>query len=467
MHIAITNEKERRKKRKQGLSKNVYDDKCLELISLNNVLEEIKEEKVCLKTAPTIYYSHEIINHLQEKLSEYPDKRFLKRHFVKVLFFISSVYYFNIIDFKKNKDKEFVEIPYRFFRSVIGQRHYPKVLDIVLSTGVIKTDGHFIYNGPKGKGCELRKKTEEWTPGKAYGYRLNKKFKKVGFKALKTNLKIGKGLLKFKTEDQEYLIKCLNRASLPVDMAQEVVEYSDKSEKAKDIQFKLIEQFENKEFFQSISEKTSRVYNTLSSLQREVRYLVRLDNEPSIEIDISGSQPLLLNEFYTKETEESYRFKELTESGEFYKKLAKETGLDYMETRKLKDELYRVLFGPCKWNYEQKILSWFLFKFPELWHEIIKHKQKHHSEVPIILQQKESDVVICGVVRQFRELNIPILTVHDSFIVRRRDKELLEKTIKEQFYKLYKLIPKTKEVAESIRADYYWDDILDKEYSLS
>lgn len=411
----------------------------------------------CLGSAPlpTIYYSNEILSYLEAKLSDYYDKVFVKKHLVKILFFVSTVYFFRVIS-RKGKD-EFVTIPYKYLAAVIGQRHYPKVLEIVLNTGVLETDGWFNYHGPKGKGCEQRKKTEKWQPGKAYGYKLNKRFWNAKFKAMPTHLKVEKGLKIFRNDDQKHLINSINRADLPSDMAKEVVAYSDKSERAKEIQFLLIDRFENKQIFQSVSSKTNRVFNNISSFQRDVRCLIRIDKQPTTEIDISGSQPLLLTTFYKFNCPEKERFKELVEGGKFYETLQVQAGLTNYEKKEFKDETYRVLFGPMIYKYEVKIKEWFQENYPVLWMEIEKLKVKHHSEVPVLLQKMEAQVVIEGVVREFRIQNKPIITVHDSFLVKRNDVKLLKQVIIEQFQKMFNLTPRLKEEPKFKEADYYWD----------
>ena len=456
MHLAIKNLERKRACKKVRPNKE-YIGKRINLIKENRVIlrkELLNYEKnsaIKLITSNiksnTIYYNPEIVEYLDVKLCNYYDKKFLRKHLVKIIFFISCLHFFRVIK-KKNWD-DYIQISYKFMRKVIGQRHLPKVLEIVLKSGVIECDNYYKYNGPLWGEPE-----REYEPGKCYGYRLNKRFWGCKFKSMPTHLKIGRGIQCFSTENQKYLIDCLNRASLPKDIAYEMVTKSNKKERAKESQCLFIDQFNEKNFYQTISKKTGRVFNSLSGFMRDVRQLILFDGKSTVEIDIAASQPLLLNTLYKtydeKERIESCRFKDLTENGDFYEVVRKGGGLENIEKKQLKEELYRILFGPMRYNIEWKIRDWFVWEFPCLWARIQKLKEKHHSEVPIYLQKKESEIVIGAILTQFRLLNKPMLTVHDSFIVLEEDVEFTQKTIIEEFKKMYNLAPKLKIVQKII-----------------
>jgi hypothetical protein len=63
-----------------------------------------------------------------------------------------------------------------------------------------------------------------------------------------------------------------------------------------------------------------------------------------------------------------------------------------------------------------------------------------NSDVGIELQNKDSRIA-AEVIKHFTKINIPVLVVHDSFIIQKEYKEELEEVMKKQYYKFIKFKP--------------------------
>lgn len=154
-----------------------------------------------------------------------------------------------------------------------------------------------------------------------------------------------------------------------------------------------------------------------------------IDNEETTEIDIKNSQPLfltkLIQETGTKwvKQEEFELFKQLTTDGNYYQYImsAKNIG----EKKDVKELTYKVLFG--RNSSSSKSDKIFQSLFPTI-HNFIKLYKKEHGDYRILaydLQKAESDLIFNKIIKQINILypDIKIITVHDSLIVSKSNKD--------------------------------------------
>jgi hypothetical protein len=171
-----------------------------------------------------------------------------------------------------------------------------------------------------------------------------------------------------------------------------------------------------------------------------------IDGEETCEMDIKNSQPLFLTKLIqdsnTKWVDESEfeLFKSLTINGNFYQYI-----MDNIKTKDrgmVKELTYKVLFG--RNGVTSKADKIFISLFPTI-HHFIKLYKKEHNDYKILaydLQKAESSLVFNKIIRQVMNLypDIKIVTVHDSIIVPRKNKEEVSAVFHTKLYEEFGLI---------------------------
>ena len=171
-----------------------------------------------------------------------------------------------------------------------------------------------------------------------------------------------------------------------------------------------------------------------------------IDDEETCEMDIKNSQPLFLTKLIqnsnTKWVDESEfeLFKSLTINGNFYQYI-----MDNIKTKDrgmVKELTYKVLFG--RNGSTSKADKIFISLFPTI-HHFIKLYKKEHNDYKILaydLQKAESSLVFNKIIRQIMNLypDIKIVTVHDSIIVPRKNKEEVSAVFHTKLYEEFGII---------------------------
>jgi hypothetical protein len=171
-----------------------------------------------------------------------------------------------------------------------------------------------------------------------------------------------------------------------------------------------------------------------------------IDDEETCEMDIKNSQPLFLTKLIqdsnTKWVDESEfeLFKSLTINGNFYQYI-----MDNIKTKDrgmVKELTYKVLFG--RNGVTSKADKIFISLFPTI-HHFIKLYKKEHNDYKILaydLQKAESSLVFNKIIRQVMNLypDIKIVTVHDSIIVPRKNKEEVSAVFHTKLYEEFGII---------------------------
>lgn len=200
----------------------------------------------------------------------------------------------------------------------------------------------------------------------------------------------------------------------------------------------------NKQIFYHF-DKYGRMHTNFTNLKSIFRkQCLYLDGEKSQEIDIKNSQPLFLNKLIG-EYKESFDFsqpeielyRQLTTNGELYRFLSDKFKIH--EIKKLKDMVYKVLFGR---NYPNKFENIFGEIFPSIYRFIKFYKKKMggHKILAHKLQNLESNFIFNKVIKEIMDNDdsISLLTVHDSIICKTQDypivKNIFDKNLQQEFF---------------------------------
>jgi hypothetical protein len=155
---------------------------------------------------------------------------------------------------------------------------------------------------------------------------------------------------------------------------------------------------------------------------------LRIDGQPTVELDIKNSQPLFLNKLIQKSNdcvdEETMLYAQLTNSGQFYQYL--QENLKIKDKSKVKDVVYKIFFGK---NYSNQMDKKFKTIFPKIYELIKSHKKinKDYKSISHELQRLESDFIFNKVINFIYEYhpNIKLLTCHDSIICKKEDYDIV------------------------------------------
>ena len=198
---------------------------------------------------------------------------------------------------------------------------------------------------------------------------------------------------------------------------------------------------------------TRRVFNSISSLKRELRGAVRLAREPMGCVDLVNSQPALLavemllqNPTNGVKGAETYRdkgadcpcpplpsalaslFPSLVLSGRLYEFLAQRTGLsrDVVKLALLRDVLAK------RGRYPSRIEDVFRQEFPEVYAFVRRVNRYDHAELIRRLQRRESWLVIENVAPRLVG-RVPVVTLHDAIYSQADKLEVVEAAFHEVF----------------------------------
>ena len=157
-----------------------------------------------------------------------------------------------------------------------------------------------------------------------------------------------------------------------------------------------------------------------------------IDGEETWEIDIKNSQPLFLSKLIKEtnsrwvDSDELGLFSILVQNGNYYQYLV--DTLKLKNKSDAKDITYKVLFGKNHNNSKSDKL--FKSIFPTI-HYFIKLYKGDYGDYKVLaytLQRMESDLIFNNIIKTIMDINpdIKIITVHDSIIIQRRHKDLVE-----------------------------------------
>lgn len=190
--------------------------------------------------------------------------------------------------------------------------------------------------------------------------------------------------------------------------------------------FETFIQFREKQLnmFFTVDKFCGRVHTPVTSLQRELRPLLRLYGEAVASLDVAQMQPTLLAQILIANVGENEFSNAINNGTDIYTLLQDKAQLVTRdEAKKL---LFKILFG-----YPSKALSelfgdaeWinWINKYKSVPEKRNPHQSKPHTNLAWLLQK--SEVKIMSLVWQsLAENAIPFLSVHDEVICRKSDEQ--------------------------------------------
>ena len=226
-----------------------------------------------------------------------------------------------------------------------------------------------------------------------------------------------------------------------------------------------------------VDNTSGRLHTNLTQLKTKLRKFVRYDGKVLYSIDLTNSQPFLLQSLLEAELfiknkmeekinsvspsedislikkliirnsnkEDVQLFRKIVSSGEFYEKFSeilKSAGELENEPNKdmrsfVKDITFSSIFSKNTSARYNKAIVLFKKTFPTVYKIISKIKKERHATLAIILQRLESELFLqkcCKIIYEERP-DIPIFTLHDSIITTKENieyvKSIIEKVLLE------------------------------------
>ena len=173
-----------------------------------------------------------------------------------------------------------------------------------------------------------------------------------------------------------------------------------------------------------------RLDTNFTNLSSEL-YEIILRHNDMVECDLMNSQPAFLAHILNTQDiceSELALYNDLTFGHGLYEYFRK-WGLDRQRAKKM---IFTVFFGKNK--HQNKYTQIFKEAFPNISNYIGSYKWENGDNAfAILLQTIESRVFIDGIYYKLNELGIPVFTKHDSIAYFHRDKDVVERVIRERF----------------------------------
>ena len=186
----------------------------------------------------------------------------------------------------------------------------------------------------------------------------------------------------------------------------------------------------NKNFYASRNSTNNRLDHNLTALKKELFNVIRFEGEELIEIDITNSQFAVCG-WINPNLDENF-LKEASE-GTFYENLAKSFNITRIEAKEL--IIKKFAFGMHGNMIKMKEFP----KLNRLYPKFIKwvgdfKKENGYKSFAIMLQKKESKIIIDGLLKILIEKGYNVFPVHDSIRVKKSE-VLIVKSIAEEYFK--------------------------------
>ena len=178
------------------------------------------------------------------------------------------------------------------------------------------------------------------------------------------------------------------------------------------------------ELFFSVDDFCGRVHSPCTSLQRDLRPLLRLYGSEVVSLDVAQMQPTLLAQILTANVGSNDFSKSIDEGTDIYLLLQEKATLKTRD--KAKKLLFKILFG-----YPSKDLAnifgganWidWINEYKSKDEPRNPHRNKPHTNLAWLLQTSEVKIMQ-GVWLWMAQAGIPFLSVHDEIICRQSDKD--------------------------------------------
>ncbi len=221
------------------------------------------------------------------------------------------------------------------------------------------------------------------------------------------------------------------------------------------------------------NETNGRLDSNLTSLPSFLRPFI-IGDERLVYVDIKNSQPFFLFTLLKNKTEvneaELNRYAELVINGKLYEYLKEEYQNEttyYRSRKQMKHMYFKILYS--------KIASFPIYKgfmskrFPEIMNHINNTNSVNHNTLSVQLQSIESFLVLDVIMPMLAQKNIIPFTIHDGFICKESEVEIVKEAIINKSMEMYGIAPALHtnfldEIEEDEVDDgISWADILDED----
>lgn len=377
-----------------------------------------------------------ILGILPEDVLKYLDKSDLD---LKIKFKI--IYFLTMIKMKVENGsssrscagKGWVNLKASVLDEIFGTRDWTIVRKICLKEGFVETDDEFLV-GQHTKSYRISPKIKRFKSiryfgkGKAFNSLLNK-LRKVESKPIVFESE-------FEKKVSAHFLKILNEIKL----AENYADFIDSTWASKiESYIFACERVLNVDHKIKINRENGRWTHSVSNFPKVLRDKLIYNGEPFIDLDYSNMQPWMAVSLYPFDCPEKEKYIKIVKEGIFYEFFAKRVGKDISQDEKRKQFKQRILrecfFGDMDYVKYYKIWDVFIHEFPILTKEIIKFRKTGKREFAMFLQRKESRITIDGALDELIDVGIPCLSIHDSFMCREKDAEMVKKTMIRHFMK--------------------------------
>ncbi|MGG5209805.1 hypothetical protein ACQWU4_12710 [Chryseobacterium sp. MIQD13] len=228
-----------------------------------------------------------------------------------------------------------------------------------------------------------------------------------------------------------------------------------------------------------VDNTAGRLHTPITQLKSELRQYLKWKGKVLCSVDISNSQPYLLQSLMNVELFERCNmadrinavnpaidttrlknliasisskkdvisFNQIVTSGRFYEnfgKLLKENGEligvpDEKIKEKVKEIIFTTFFSKNSAIRYRNIIKLFKRTFPNVYKVISAVKKAKHNTLAIILQNLEAEIILHNVCKKLNKKYpaVPLFTLHDSVITTEDNVELVEKTIQQTMKKFF------------------------------
>lgn len=193
------------------------------------------------------------------------------------------------------------------------------------------------------------------------------------------------------------------------------------------------------------NDTNGRLDSNLTSLPSFLRPFL-IANERLMYLDIKNSQPFFLYTLLKNkpqiDNKELYKYAELVLNGTLYEYLISEYSKrkGYFRNRKqIKVMLCKIFYSKNKSFQEYK--DFFGSLFPSIMQFINETNSKEHQTLSIQLQTMESFTVLDKVMVELQAKGIRPYTIHDGFICKESESEVIKEVFNHQLQELYGVVP--------------------------
>jgi hypothetical protein len=331
---------------------------------------------------------------------------------VKCRHFLSELVRQSVLNHAAKSKLHRIPIPARQGHARYG-RHWKKMLCLLKDHKIIEIFAHSHF---RGRACTCRlldpydREIEEIASGHGLNIDLNGKTPNSRFLVAENDRAIA------------WIRQSFNRTSLTKSVARMLEETDFDSNHAAlcaRITLRAVEDHDSN----FIRKSKGRLFYAVTQLKKTFRKQVLIDGQATCEIDISSAQPRLHATLYREDDprDERDRFEQLVAREDFYEHIASWIGFEGTR-EEYKEIAFRDLFYSHHAASERSALfRRFRKEFPILADRMLELKRTSRGALPILMQNREAAIILDGVCSVLADESIPVLTVHDSIIVKLDD----------------------------------------------